>query len=500
MGLPKKTFEMIGDVVVKSEHEKLFSLGENKKLKLNSDSEAVPKRSFIQLPESAEVSCLGTVWFECPSSGHVSSSFCTHCLNTLIQIKTMVCDLWDGLNEEFLQELLVKESQLIDSIHWRDVDDLKSAILAVKSWNPMCGMNYILESDDDGQLLTDEISNTGGDTLMTEDSFYDTPRDTCPLCQQDAYDVKVWDGKRVCTSCHKIYQKSSISATDYVTSYVPRTISERFKPLPNFVELQLNPGPRLFVCTLSRRSNNGIPPKNSHQYVWDMLERKNGLPGRWNGSSVVTGDQRGTAIPGRGSVVWAFKAHFRSAVYGSILKAQTSGSYIKPSLIDTYAKQLMTHEDDCFLVACSTPENFLCNPNHIMDFLIRFEEIRNLGSVRSNSKLQQPRAIPLEKLFFAFQGLDINQNFRANEKMKMEKYFTVFSGAELREAIQNRIALTGLRPVVRFLFSCRGLLQKRAVGVWGQGRNKEQLEDSQPTASQELLDWTVDERDFVHLD
>ena len=500
---------MIGDVVVKSEPEKFVSFGENKKLKLNSDS--VPKRTFIKLPENAEEEnpCLGTVWFECPSSGHFPSSFCTHCLGTLIQIKTMVCDLWDGLNEEFLQELLFKQSQLIDSIQWRNGEDLKSAILAVKSWNPMCGMNYILKSDDyDVPLQTDEKSTTGGDTLMTEAAFYDTPRDTCSICQRDVYNVKVWDGKRVCNTCLQTYKKrtskTQISATDYLNSYVPGNTFEIFKPLPNLLELQSLPGPRLFVCTLTRSSNRSFPPQYAHQYVWDMLKRKDGLPGRWNGFRIATGEQNGSAIPGNGSVVWAMKAHFQTALYGSILKSASAGDYVKPSLIDSYAKQLMTREEDCFMIACSTPENFICTPAHMIDFLIGFEEIRKIGAVTSKSRFQQPRSIPLEKLFFAFQGLVVVSGGRnvvdRSSMSKMTKYFTVFSGQELKLAIQNRIALNNLLPVVRFLSMCRKLASDRDLGLHGGGRNMEQMEDSQPTASQELLDYTVDERDFVPLE
>ena len=94
------------------------------------------------------------------------------------------------------------------------------------------------------------------------------------------------------------------------------------------------------------------------------------------------------------------KAHSLNPLYGSIIRAPTSNGYIRGSFIDSYAKQLMTHEDDCFVIACSTPENFLCNPNHMMDFLIRFEDIRVIGGDRSNYRFKQPRAIPLEKVFF----------------------------------------------------------------------------------------------------
>ena len=81
----------------------------------------------------------------------------------------------------------------------------------------------------------------------------------------------------------------------------------------------------------------------------------------------------------------------------------------------------------------------------------------------------------------------------------MEKYFTVFSGRELFDGIQQRIALTHLRPHVSgFLFSCRENLSNRQKGKHGEGRNKDQSEVlSQITASQESMDWVVDERKFV---
>ena len=86
----------------------------------------------------------------------------------------------------------------------------------------------------------------------------------------------------------------------------------------------------------------------------------------------------------------------------------------------------MTDPNDNFLITCTTPEAFFCNPNHILDFLNRFPQQRMV-----NGYGQQPRGIALDRIFFAFQGLDKTGS-------KINKCFTTFSGLELFNAITNR--------------------------------------------------------------
>jgi hypothetical protein len=58
---------------------------------------------------------------------------------------------------------------------------------------------------------------------------------------------------------------------------------------------------------------------------------------------------------------------------------------------------LMTDPNDTFLIACTTPEAFFCNPQHILDFLNRFPQQREVDGCG-----QQPRSIALGRIFFAF--------------------------------------------------------------------------------------------------
>ncbi len=98
---------------------------------------------------------------------------------------------------------------------------------------------------------------------------------------------------------------------------------EKFKYLNAFDEMDAKiGGPRLFVCTFSRRSNSGGPPilkrrVNSvdetitqHELLWEMLMRKCGMSGRYSGNRLAVDDERvGSALPGTGPVVSALKAH-----------------------------------------------------------------------------------------------------------------------------------------------------------------------------------------------
>ena len=86
----------------------------------------------------------------------------------------------------------------------------------------------------------------------------------------------------------------------------------------------------------------------------------------------------------------------------------------------------MTHPYDTFLITCTTPEAFFCNTQHILDFLNRFPQQRMVTGYG-----KQPRSISLDRIFFAFQGLD-------KTGPKINKCFTTFSGLELFDAITNR--------------------------------------------------------------
>jgi hypothetical protein len=159
-----------------------------------------------------------------------------------------------------------------------------------------------------------------------------------------------------------------------------------------------------------------------------------------------------------------------------------------------YAKILMTHPDDNCLITCTTPEAFFCNPNHILDFLNRFPQQR-----RVNGLGQQPRGITLDRIFFAFQGPDINGS-------KINKCFTTFSGLELFNAITSRLPL--IQRSANFLNSShvQGFLyQEKQEWIkrmdlrqtaMNSGRGGIIQDDTQPTASQVLRDWTVPNRTF----
>ncbi len=168
-------------------------------------------------------------------------------------------------------------------------------------------------------------------------------------------------------------------------------------------------GPRLFVCTFSRRSNGGGPPIlkrrvngvnetiTQHELLWEMLMRKNGMSGRYSGNRLTVADERvGSSLPGTGPVVWALKAYADySACYGSLLASIGRNGFSLVHQIDTSAKILMTHPDDTFLITCTTLESFFCNPNHILDFLNRFPQQRMV-----NGFGKQPRGIALDRIFF----------------------------------------------------------------------------------------------------
>ena len=116
-----------------------------------------------------------------------------------------------------------------------------------------------------------------------------------------------------------------------------------------------------------------------------------------------------------------------------------------------------------------------------------------------NGSVIQPRSIALDRIFFAFQGLDTSGS-------KINKCFTTFSGLELHIAITNRVQLiqrcaTSLNSshVKGFLYQAKqewvkriDLRQKNMTS----GRGGIIQDDTQPTASQVLRDWEVENRDF----
>ena len=165
-------------------------------------------------------------------------------------------------------------------------------------------------------------------------------------------------------------------------------------------------GPRTFVCTVSRSSINSPPPLlkrptdgggtefvTQHHLLWEMLSRRNKMPGRYEGVRIAEDEAKiGCALPGTGPVIWAIKAHaIKCPVYGSLLACYTSGGYTRYREIDSIAKIIMTHEHDTLLFAATIPESFFCNPHHLVDFIQRFTIQRNV-----NKSGLQPRSISLE--------------------------------------------------------------------------------------------------------
>ena len=92
-----------------------------------------------------------------------------------------------------------------------------------------------------------------------------------------------------------------------------------------------------------------------------------------------------------------------AAAYGSLIASIGRNGFTLVHQIDTAAKILMTHPNDTFLITCTTPDSFFCNPNHILDFLNRFPQQRMVSGFG-----QQPRGIALHRIIFAFHGLRLD--------------------------------------------------------------------------------------------
>jgi hypothetical protein len=116
-----------------------------------------------------------------------------------------------------------------------------------------------------------------------------------------------------------------------------------------------------------------------------------------------------------------------------------------------------------------------------------------------NGLWQQPRGIPLDRIFFAFQGLN-------KTGTKINKCFTTFSGLELFDSITNRLPLIQRSATILNSSHVQGFLYQ-AEQEWikridlrqtamNSGRGGIHQDDTQPTASQNLRDWTVANRTF----
>ena len=154
----------------------------------------------------------------------------------------------------------------------------------------------------------------------------------------------------------------------------------------------------------------------------------------------------------------------------------------------------MTHPNDTFLITCTTPESFFCNPNHILDFLNRFPQQRII-----NGLAEQPRKISLDRIFFAFQGLDKTGS-------KINKCFTTFSGSEKFNANTNRLPLIQRTATSLISSHVQGFLYQEQQEwikrmdlrqtAMNSGKGGLGQVDTQPTASQVLRDWTVPKLTF----
>ena len=111
------------------------------------------------------------------------------------------------------------------------------------------------------------------------------------MCHNDVLKVYLVDGARVCDSCSAIVdgdrvrkvRKGKYTEKEIFTQLSKSVISKISKLI----------GPRLFDCTLTRDSGRGGPPVRADQLAWDMI-------------------------------IWAIRAHFQNAVFGSIIRAYTS--------------------------------------------------------------------------------------------------------------------------------------------------------------------------------
>jgi len=238
----------------------------------------------------------------------------------------------------------------------------------------------------------------------------------------------------------------------------------KYRPLNDEILKVASEGaPKTFLITFTRCSNFTLPPQEAHRNVYEFIQRKSGLKGRWNGLEIappaVEGMPAGSALPGIGDVVWAGKVHKCGPAWGTAKSSATYGDYRKVSELLRDFGELLHHPDSCFIFAMTSADNGpSCNPAHLGEWLDAFTEQE--GNERGRPAL--------ERIFFCIQKLGMYSD-EAGVNDRYRKYYTSFSALELRNGIQNRIPLTTPRPQVNaFLMDCSAACQSRlAMNVLG---------------------------------
>jgi hypothetical protein len=329
------------------------NLEEIKKIDINSDSDndsdvddfgfskaSVPLRPLIVLRKDTRIVCNGTIFFECPNGFCESSTFCSECLILLIEIKKNITNFWDGKCFESLNELISNQFHILERIQWRDTDQAEY-YSTIKKWDPMGTNNISVRYNnlENIENISDEEKNESKnikaeiplnkDTLsnlnISDDLFYDHPKDLCYICKYDCNcPIYSDEGKRICKNCKTRNPN------------IPKKIyPDRYKSPNNIANLNDIQGEKMYVITVTRASRFFTsPPLHSHLALWKMLCRKNGKSGRWNGRKVADIEQLGSKIPGNGKIIWTAEAHGCGTCMGSII---ASGGRSPPASTDSAA-------------------------------------------------------------------------------------------------------------------------------------------------------------------
>ncbi len=302
---------------------------------------AVPDRVFVGYVEKAKKMCTGTTIFKCRSGGIAETTKeCKTCRDDIKGLKNTICKNWNNYKNDLVKQdsnrvqLMKRHNDLIKKFDGFLRVDFKEAIGRICEWRPkMDGMPALWFKDavreevieDEVQIEEeDQTENIAPSETVIRD-FYGMAKDICFICQRD---VGMCPGRycqcgikfqkdspdvcncgrstvgvgRVCESCF-LRLKALPAISDLTFSKMkkkplaPR--AEKFKFLNEFDKMdEKNCGPRLFVCTLTRRSSAGRPRVEKrevngvwenftqHDLVWEMLGRKKRMAGRYSGNRV----------------------------------------------------------------------------------------------------------------------------------------------------------------------------------------------------------------------